>query len=179
MTLRRRSGLSDNVTLVELPADQRAVRFDELVASVEAPLRRALVAAYGPDLGGEATADALAYAWEHLERLCAMDNPAGYLWRVGQTSVRRMTRRRWREQPWPGPAADRRTSPAADLGDPGLQAALSRLTLHQRVAVVLVHGFAYTLAEAAAVLGCSVSSLRNHLDRGLTRLRHDLDDAHA
>jgi DNA-directed RNA polymerase specialized sigma24 family protein len=108
-----------------------------------------------------------------------MDNPAGYLWRVGQTSVRRMTRRRWREQPWPGPAADRRTSPAADLGDPGLQAALSRLTLHQRVAVVLVHGFAYTLAEAAAVLGCSVSSLRNHLDRGLTRLRHDLDDAHA
>ena len=164
---------------MELSTDDRAVQFAEFVAAVEAPLRRALVAAYGPDLGGEAAADALAYAWEHLERLSAMDNPVGYLWRVGQTSVRRATRRRWREQPWPGPTKDPRTSPAADLGDTGLQTAVARLTAHQRVAVVLVHGFAYTLAEAAAVLGCSVSSLRNHLDRGLTRLRHDLDDAHA
>lgn len=155
------------MTLVELPTDGRAVRFDEFLASVEAPLRRALVAAYGPDLGGEAAADALAYAWEHLERVGAMGNPAGYLWRVGQTSVRRATRRRWREQPWPGPAKDRRTAPPADLGDPGLQAALSRLTPHQRAAAVLVHGFGYPLAEAAAVLGCSVSSLRNHLDRAL------------
>jgi DNA-directed RNA polymerase specialized sigma24 family protein len=47
------------------------------------------------------------------------------------------------------------------------------------VAVVLVHGFGYPLAEAAGVLDCSVSTLRNHLDRGLTHFRHDLDDAHA
>lgn len=160
---------------MELPVASRAVRFDELLARVEAPLRRALVSAYGPDLGAEAAADAMAYAWEHLDRVGAMDNPAGYLWRVGQTSVRRATRRRWREQPWPGPAGDRRAVPAAELGDPRLQAALGRLTLHQRVAVVLVHGFAYPLSEAAAVLGCSVSTLRNHLDRGLTRLRHELD----
>jgi DNA-directed RNA polymerase specialized sigma24 family protein len=98
---------------------------------------------------------------------------------VGQTSVRRTTRRRRREQPWPSPATDSPTSPPADLGDSGLEAALSRLTLHQRVAVVLVHGFAYPLAEAAAVLGCSVSTLRNHLDRGLTRLRRDLDETDA
>jgi DNA-directed RNA polymerase specialized sigma24 family protein len=167
------------VVLVEVPDDERAVRFEELLARVEAPVRRALVSAYGPQLGGEAAADALAYAWEHLDRISTMDNPAGYLWRVGQTSVRRVTRRRRREQPLPGPVADPGTAPPADLGDPGLQAALSRLTLHQRVAVVLVHGFAYPLAEAAGVLGCSVSSLRNHLDRGLTRLRRDLDDADA
>lgn len=162
--------------MAELSLDQPAVRFETLLARVEAPLRRALVAAYGPDLGADAAADALAYAWEHLDRVEAMDNPAGYLWRVGQTSVRHTTRRRFREQPWPGPAADRRTSPAADLGDPGLQAALARLTLHQRVAVVLVHGFAYPLAEAAGVLGCGVSTLRNHLDRGLARLRQDLGE---
>jgi RNA polymerase sigma-70 factor (ECF subfamily) len=156
-----------------------AARFEALLAQVEAPLRRALVAAYGPDLGAEAAADALAYGWEHLDRVSRMDNPGGYLWRVAQTSVRRTTRRRFRERPWPGPAGDRRAAPAADLGDPGLEAALARLTMHQRVAVVLVHGFAYPLAEAAGFLGCSVSTLRNHLERGLARLRNDLGDPDA
>jgi DNA-directed RNA polymerase specialized sigma24 family protein len=165
------------VAVAELPGiDDRAARFDALLAATEAPLRRALVAAYGPDLGREGAADALAYAWEHLDRVAAMANPAGYLWRVGQTSVRRSTRRRRHEHPWPDAPSDPRTVLAADLGDPGLEAALARLTLHQRVAVVLVYGFAYPLAEAAGVLGCSVSSLRNHLSRGLAHLRSDLED---
>ena len=56
-----------------------------------------MVAAYGPDLGREAAADALAWAWQHWDRVHAMADPAGYLWRVGQTSVRRTTRRRVHE----------------------------------------------------------------------------------
>ena len=127
---------------MEIPDDQRAVRFKELLAGVEAPVRRALVSAYGPQLGGEAAADALAYAWEHLDgsarwttrRLPVAGGPdvgpAGDPAPAAGAAVAR-------------PGADPGTAPPADLGDPGLQAALSRLTLHQRVAVVLVHGFAY------------------------------------
>ena len=66
------------------------------VATVEPTLRRALVAVYGVELGREATADALAWAWQHWSRVRGMKNPAGYLWRVGQTSVRSATRRRRR-----------------------------------------------------------------------------------
>jgi len=48
-------------------------------------LRAALVAAYGPDVGADAAAEALAYGFEHWDELESMSNPAGYLYRVGQT----------------------------------------------------------------------------------------------
>jgi DNA-directed RNA polymerase specialized sigma24 family protein len=147
--------------------ESRMVRFRALCAAVEPGLRRALVAAYGPDLGSDAAADALAWAWEHFDRVEAMDNPAGYLWRVGQTSVRRAASRRRR---WPGP------DPAAATGgehsyEPGLTRALGGLSERQRAAVLLVHGYGYPLAEAAGLLGCRVRTLRNHLDRGLAKIR--------
>lgn len=64
----------------------RQERFTSFCTEVEPRLRRALVAAYGPDLGSDAAADAFAWAWEHFDRVDDMANPAGYLWRVGQTS---------------------------------------------------------------------------------------------
>jgi DNA-directed RNA polymerase specialized sigma24 family protein len=40
--------------------------------------------------------------------------------------------------------------------------------------VVLVHGYE-TLAEVAGLLGVSVSTVQTHLERGLARLRADLE----
>jgi hypothetical protein len=48
-----------------------------------------LVATYGPADGREATVDALSWAWEYWSRLCHVDNKLGYLYRVGQSAVRR------------------------------------------------------------------------------------------
>ena len=62
--------------------------FTEFVGTVEPRLRIALVARYGPERGREATAEALAFAWEHWERVGQMDNPIGYLFRVGQSKSR-------------------------------------------------------------------------------------------
>jgi DNA-directed RNA polymerase specialized sigma24 family protein len=66
--------------------------FRAFVAAVEPRLHRALVAHYGWEAGREATADALAYAWEHRSKVLSMANPAGYLFRVGQSSLRRRRR---------------------------------------------------------------------------------------
>ena len=63
--------------------------FDRFVATAEQRLRRALVASYGPVIGRDATVDALSWAWEHWDRLQGMDNPVGYLYRVGQTASAR------------------------------------------------------------------------------------------
>lgn len=150
----------------------RADRFTAFCAEVEPRLRRALVGAYGAELGAEATADALAWGWEHFERLEAMDNGAGYLWRVGQTAVRRRSRqRRWS---LPG-AVDDAGGPAGSDDrpaiEPALTGALAALSPRQRTAVLLVHGYGYSLTEAATAMGCRVRTLRNHLDRGLTSLR--------
>src|SRR5437763_9353872 len=67
--------------------------FDRFVREHEPRLRRALVAAYGPERGSEAVAEAMAYAWERWDRVQTMDNPAGFLYRVGQSRTRRLGRR--------------------------------------------------------------------------------------
>jgi len=54
-------------------------RFTSFVEQVEPRLRRALVAAFGLERGRDAAAEALAYGWEHWDRIAATANPAGYL----------------------------------------------------------------------------------------------------
>jgi DNA-directed RNA polymerase specialized sigma24 family protein len=143
--------------------------FDAFVAEAEPSLRRALTAAYGPEDGRDATAAALAYAWEHFDRVRAMERPIGYLFRVAQSS------RRTRREPvvFPAPPAE------LPLGEPGLVPALGRLSERQRVCVVLVHGYAWTHEEVGDLLGIGVSSVRNHLARGLQHLRADLGEVRA
>jgi DNA-directed RNA polymerase specialized sigma24 family protein len=46
--------------------------FPAFFAETEPRLRRALVAAYGPQRGREAAAEALAYAWQHWDRVGGM-----------------------------------------------------------------------------------------------------------
>jgi RNA polymerase sigma factor (sigma-70 family) len=55
--------------------------------------------------------------------------------------------------------------------EPGLPAALAALTQRQRLAVVLVHGYGYTLREVAELTGLRRTSVQNHAERGLARLR--------
>jgi RNA polymerase sigma factor (sigma-70 family) len=164
-----------------VPSSDEPAAFSEFVAAVEPRLRRALVAAYGLDLGRDAAADALAWAWQHWDRVHAMTNPAGYLWRVGQTSVRRTTRRRVHE------VVDGREFELELIEDgrgerrvePALNAALDGLSPQQRAAVVLVHGHGYSLSEAGEALGCSISTIRNHVARALRRLHAALEVDHG
>lgn len=139
--------------------------FESFVARVRPVLTRALVAGFGVDSGTEAAAEAIAYGWEHWDRLRAMDNPAGYLFRVGQTKAASS------RQPLGLPAPDPVKAPWIE---PGLPAALERLTEAQRTAVLLVHTFGYSLTEAATTMGVSKSTIQTHLDRGLGGLRRDL-----
>jgi RNA polymerase sigma-70 factor (ECF subfamily) len=150
----------------EAPADPAG--FEAFVLATEPPLRRALVAVYGYEDGREAAAEALAYAWEHWARVRQMPNAAGYLFRVARSSAARG--RRWRR------AAPLLTLPAGSEHsfEPGLPAALASLPERQRVAVVLVHGFGYTLREVADLTGVKVTTVQNHVERGLRRLRDRL-----
>lgn len=66
--------------------------FEEFAATSARKVRAALVVAYGPDVGVDAASEAMAYGWENWERLEAMANPAGYMFRVGQTAARKLNR---------------------------------------------------------------------------------------
>jgi DNA-directed RNA polymerase specialized sigma24 family protein len=52
---------------------------------------------------------------------------------------------------------------------------LKQLTRSQRVAVVLVYALEWTEEEVAALTGKSRSTVHTHLERGLARLRHELE----
>jgi DNA-directed RNA polymerase specialized sigma24 family protein len=45
----------------------------------------------------------------------------------------------------------------------------------QRTAVVLVHGFGWTLREVGELTGVQPTTVQNHLERGLAKLRAALE----
>jgi RNA polymerase sigma-70 factor (ECF subfamily) len=149
---------------------QRERAFDGFVREVEPRLRRALVAAYGPQAGRDAALDALGWAWANWERVEALENPAGYLYRVGQTKARE-GRRPLHVVPPDRTIAD----PAPPWVEPNLEPALLALSEQQRVAVVLCHGFQWTHREVADLLDLSPSTVQNHVERGLANLRRALE----
>lgn len=128
------------------------------------------MAAYGPHDGADAASAALEYGLRHWDRLATMDNPAGYLYRVGQTSARRSARRPL-TLPVPSP------SELPDF-EPRLVPALDALSRLQRTCVVMVHGYGWGQTEVAELLDVSPSSVRTHLARALARLRDALEVGH-
>jgi DNA-directed RNA polymerase specialized sigma24 family protein len=143
--------------------------FAEFMREAEPRVRRALVAGYGPQLGRDATVDAFEYAWEHWDRVGSGANPAGYVYRTGAHSAARTRRRRRR------PAGfDPAPTPSSPWVEPKLDGALDRLSRHQRIAVVLIHGFGWTYRETADLLGLRRSTVQRHLERGMEKLRSEL-----
>ena len=115
-----------------LRGEMKVEAFTEFVETHEFGLRMALTAALGSDVGREAAAEALAYGWEHWDRVSAMGNPAGYLYRVGRSWGGRRHRR------------GRVVLPGAEVAgelwvEPGLPGALAGLPERQRVVVWLLH----------------------------------------
>jgi RNA polymerase sigma factor (sigma-70 family) len=140
--------------------------FTQFAAANEARLRHALIATCGGEVGREAAVEALAYGWEHWERLRKMDNPVGYLYVVG----RNLSRRRRQSRPTFTEVPDDRTP---DI-EPALPGALAALSARQRNAVVLVHCFQWTLTEVAELMGVSKTTVQNHLERGMASLRRQI-----
>ena len=150
------------------PGPHLEVAVERVLVALERTVRRALVARHGLDVGSDAASEAMAWAVQHRQRVMTMDNPAGYLYRVGQTAARR--HRRWSVRQ-PQLAVEPPFSDDAEPFDGDVFAALAGLRHDQRVAVVLVHCYAYSYREVALLLGASEAAVTNHVHRGLARLR--------
>ncbi len=138
--------------------------FERFFREVEPRLRRAFVGTHGMD-AGDAAAEALAWAWEEWAKVQTMENPAGYLFRVGRSKSR------LRKVPSLRPVE------VLDLPEvePRLVPALLGLPSRQRTAVWLVHACQWRPAEVAEAMGVSASAVSTHLGRGLERLRSILE----
>lgn len=142
--------------------------FVEFVETNERRLRHAFTASLGFEGGQEAAAEALAYGWEHWDRVRRMDNPVGYLYTVGRSRARKLL---WSKgHPLFPPMNDDH----APWFEPDLPAALGGLPEKERTVVLLLHGFEWSMTEVAEILGVSKSTVQTHADRGMRKLRHRL-----
>ena len=132
-------------------------------------IQAALAAGFGRQAGVEAASEAIAYGWEHWDRIAAMENPAGYVYAVGRDRARRAQRGLVSV-----PVGRLEVLSGRDvepLVEPGLQGALAELSDRQRVVVMLVHGAEWNLGEVAELLDLNRGSVKQHLDRGMEKLR--------
>jgi DNA-directed RNA polymerase specialized sigma24 family protein len=140
--------------------------FAEWAECVEPRLRHALTASFGSQAGAEAAADALAFAWEHWDEVRVKADPLAFVYGVGRNKARRGARRR----PVFLPVVVQRLPHV----EPQLAAAIAGLPERQRVVVTLVYGYEWTLSEVADLLGTAKTTVQNHAERGLERMRKSL-----
>ncbi len=141
--------------------------FARFASRVAPRLNQALISVAG-DAGRDAASESLLYGWEHWERVRRMDNPAGYLYRVGLNRVRRSQRHN-RRVVFPEPS-----SGELPWVEPELPGALADLTTKQRAAAVLIHGFGWTVREVAELLDISAGTVQKHDERAMRKLRSSL-----
>ena len=97
-----------------------------------------------------------------------MQNPAGYLYRVGQSKARRGIFRK------PPPVEVPRQPDGSHWYEPALGDAIAGLSDKQRAAVVLVHGYGWTVTEVAEMWGVTFSTVKAHIERAMAKLRKKL-----
>lgn len=151
------------------PSDE----FKEFFEGFHRRLWQSVVATFGPELADEATADTWAYAWRNWSRITEMANPQGYLYVAAKRYALSSNRRPALALPLPSPAE----LPAVE---PGLVAAMNQLSEMQRTCVFLNVACQWRQREISELLEISESTVRNHLGRGLARLRSEMKvEAHV
>lgn len=144
-----------------------------VVARSQALTRSAYLLVQDAGLAEDLVQTALTKAWFAWGRI---DDPEAYTRRIMATTATSWWRRRWiREIP-----AERPLAYAADAADlEGLAEgqdvweALAHLPRRQRAVVVLRYVEDRTEAETAALLGCSVGTVKSQCSKALAKLRLD------
>jgi RNA polymerase sigma-70 factor (sigma-E family) len=153
-----------------MPSD---VEFDEfVVARSPALLRTAYLLTRDPQLAEDLLQTALTKAWFAWNRIDG--DPEPYVRRILVTSSVSWWRKRWTHEtttafvPEPTPGAE----PPVDVHD--LMQALGRLPRRQRAVVVLRYVEDRTEADTAALMGCSVGTVKSQCSKALAKLRADV-----
>lgn len=121
--------------------------------------------------------EAFLRVWERWDRVGAMDNPAGYLYRTALNVYReRIRRASVAVRRAIGLGARRDELSEVDTHDQVLRA-LGSLTPRQRMSLVLVDLLDYSSKEAAQLMGITAATVRVLVSQGRAALRRSADDA--
>jgi RNA polymerase sigma-70 factor, ECF subfamily len=154
----------------------RPASFEVFFEAEHARLLRALYLVTGNgEEAEELTQDAFLSVWERWDRVDAMEDPTGYLYRTAMNHFRSRRRRAAR--------AARRIVGRAERGDAFAQAderdaiarALAALPTRQRAAIVLTELLGYGSEEAGRILGVKDVTVRSLASQARAALRMSLE----
>lgn len=172
----------DELAAPHARARGEAPDFDAFVVARSAALLRLahLLLAADPSSAEDVLQTVLERVYRHWRRISALDDPEAYVRRmVVNAAVDGLrARRRWlRQRPTDRQVVD---DPAIRVGDRDvLVRALRELPPKQRAVVVLRFWEDLGEEQTAAMLGCSVGTVKTHAHRALHHLRARLDAADA
>ena len=152
--------------------------FDEFYGPTRDSVIRALSATLGSrDLAVDATDEALARAVQRWDRVGRLDNPAGWVYRVGLNYARNRVRARLRRRRQPPPDTADVSSLSADttVADPAIAAALARLSIDHRSVVVCRFLLGWSEQQTADALAIRPGTVKSRLSRALSKLERQLD----
>jgi len=160
--------------LVEMTMQARAnapaLEFHDFYADARTSVGRALAITLGDrDLAADAVDEALVRAYQRWERVRTLDQPAGWVYRVGLNHARSRLRRLLRRPPAP---VDGHAE--MHVSDPAIERALGRLSVDQRAVVVCRHLLGWSEAQTAEALHIRPGTVKSRLSRALTRLEAEL-----
>ncbi|MEU4236234.1 sigma factor-like helix-turn-helix DNA-binding protein [Actinoplanes sp. NPDC026619] len=143
-------------------------------ANVDRVYRALAVTLRRDDLAQEAADEAMARAYAKWATVRTLDNPAGWVFRVGLNWATSFWRKVHRERP----PADESQHPRSGPPDTDVVArrALARLPTPQRAVVTCRVLLDMTTAETAVALGLNEGTVKSRLSRGLAAMRSALGE---
>lgn len=131
------------------------------------------------ELAQDLLQDTLMDAWRHIHQYDASRSLRGWIFRIGQNRLRNLLRRRKLERQWIQPLdGDPVSGPGTDecRGEQteAIDRALLRLSIAERVVLLLRYQEGLTCAEAGEVLGITANAVSIQLHHSRKRLREIL-----
>jgi RNA polymerase sigma-70 factor (ECF subfamily) len=158
-------------------AGASAASFESFYAVTADRVYRALAVTLGDsDLAREATDEAMARAYVRWQQVAAVENPGGWVFRVGLNWATSWRRKLRRERALP---EDEHGLPVVLLAEPDgadAMAALARLGVAARAVVVCRVLFGLSTVDTARVLHVAEGTVRSRLSRAMTVLRRELSE---
>lgn len=158
--------------------DARFTSFEDFYVTTRPGVGRALALTLrDDDLARDAVDEAMARAYQRWSHVSRLDNPGGWVYRVGLNWSRSIVRRLHRPTPiWmaePGHTA------APMVQDPAIDRALDALNVDQRAVVVCRLLLGLDERTTAEALGIRPGTVKSRLARALDRLHPLLAPLHA
>ncbi len=125
------------------------------------------------ELANDATAEAMARAYQRWDEVGCFVNPTGWVYRVGLNWAR-SRRRKFLREVFGSESPEPESRPAAEI-DPELDAALAKLPVEQRSVVALRYLLDWSEFQTAEALGIAPGTVKSRLSRALDRLAAQME----